>query len=119
MLDNSKIGQQAFPAPPDPFVGIRLVGLYAKVISYGPCLSQTWRMFLDIIKALHGEAANMETRLSQLRQAIAALSGRGKHGSSKSGPRKGHKMSAAARAKIGRATKARWAKFRAEKKAGK
>jgi hypothetical protein len=73
---------------------------------------------MDIVKALRDEATKLETRLSQLRQAIAALSGRGKH-SSKSGPRKGHKMSAAARARIGRATKARWAKLRAEKKAGK
>jgi hypothetical protein len=74
---------------------------------------------MDIVKALHDEASKLENRLSQLRQAIAALSGRGKQHSPKSGPRKGHKMSAAARARIGKATKARWAKFRAEKKAGK
>jgi len=74
---------------------------------------------MNIVKALHDEASKLENRLSQLRQAIAALSGRGKHRSSKPGPGKGHKMSAAARARIGRATKARWAKLRAEKKAGK
>ncbi len=73
---------------------------------------------MNIVKALHDEASKLENRLSQLRQAIAALSGRERQ-SSKPGPRKGHKMSAAARARIGRATKARWAKLRAEKKAGK
>jgi hypothetical protein len=73
---------------------------------------------MNIVKALHDEASKLEKRLSQLRQAIAALSGRSKRHSSKPG-KKAHTMSAAARAKIGRATKARWAKFRAEKKAGK
>ena len=56
-------------------------------------------------------------QLDAVRGAMKAL-GREVASGGKLGKRK-RKMSAAARARIGKATKARWARFRAEKKKGK
>jgi hypothetical protein len=72
---------------------------------------------MHILGALKQEEAKLEQQLARIQGAIRALSGRA---SRIQPPKKvvGHVkrvMSAAARAKISRATKARWAKFRAEK----
>jgi hypothetical protein len=74
---------------------------------------------MDILVALKQEESNLEKQLSGIRGAILAFDGA--HGISsrtavtrKSGrPRR--TMSLAARAAISKATKARWAKLRAEK----
>jgi hypothetical protein len=72
---------------------------------------------MNILIALKQEEAKLRRQLEGIQGAIRALSGRA---SGIQPPTKvvGHAkrvMSAAARAKISRATKARWAKFRAEK----
>ncbi len=59
-----------------------------------------------------------QQQLDAVRAAMKIL-GRGVAGSGKRIGRKKRVMSAAARARIGKATKERWAKFRAEKKKGK
>jgi hypothetical protein len=75
---------------------------------------------MDILVALKQEAAKLEQQLRGIKGAILALSGshpaasRSAVGSHKVVTQK-RTMSAAARAKISKATKARWAKFRAEK----
>lgn len=68
---------------------------------------------MDIVKALKGEESKLLKQTQAIRAAIDMLDGNG----SGNRRRKHHKMSAAARARIGRATKLRWAKFRAAKKA--
>jgi len=74
---------------------------------------------MEIIEALRREEAKLEGRLTAIRGAIKALNGQTNGHSLSSGksPAQGRKrrMSAEARAQISRATKARWAKFRAEK----
>jgi hypothetical protein len=71
---------------------------------------------MDILAALKQEETKLQRQLAGIQGAIKALSGRA---SSTQPARKvvgvKHVMSAAARAKISKATKARWAKFRAEK----
>jgi hypothetical protein len=76
---------------------------------------------MDILVALKQEEARLQSQLKRIKGAITALNG--SHATSTKGPVIGHKqvgrkrtMSAAARARISKATKARWAKFRAEKK---
>jgi hypothetical protein len=75
---------------------------------------------MNILVALKQEEAKLQQQLKGIHGAIAALNGF-HHRSSQSGA-VSHKavggkrtMSAAARAKISKATKERWAKFRAEK----
>ena len=72
---------------------------------------------MDILAALKREEAKLQKQADTVRAAIKVLAGRvtssGKRG------RKKRKMPAAARARIGKATKARWAKLRAEKAKGK
>jgi hypothetical protein len=74
---------------------------------------------MDILAALKQEEAKLQQQLVGIQGAIKALDGRARASSkqpnSKIVGRKKHVMSAAARAKISKATKARWAKFRAEK----
>ena len=73
---------------------------------------------MDILAALKREEAKLQKQADTVRAAIRVLGG----GVTSSGKRIGRKkkvMSAAARAKIGRAAKKRWAKFRAEKAKGK
>ena len=60
----------------------------------------------------------LRKQLDAVRGAMKAL-GREVASSGKRIGKKKRKMSAAARARIGKATKERWAKFRAEKKKGK
>jgi hypothetical protein len=72
---------------------------------------------MEILAALKQEEARLQKQLAGIRGAIAALNGgpantpvaRKNHGQGK------RTLSAAARAKISRAAKQRWAKFRAQK----
>jgi hypothetical protein len=73
---------------------------------------------MNILAALKREEAKLQKQADTVRAAIKVLGG----GVTSSGKRIGRKkrvMSAAARARISKATKARWAKFRAEKAKGK
>jgi hypothetical protein len=74
---------------------------------------------MDIAVALKQEEAKLQKQLKGIQGAIAALNGVGHplHGAQAVRHKGMHKrtMSAAARARISKATKARWAKFRAEK----
>jgi hypothetical protein len=73
---------------------------------------------MDILAALKREEAKLQKQADTVRAAIKVLGG----GVTSSGKRIGRKkrvMSAAARARIGKATKERWAKFRAAKAKGK
>jgi len=81
--------------------------------------------FMNILAILRREAAKLQMQADKARQQLdnvrAAMKILGREVAS-SGKRIGRKkwvMSAAARAKIGKATKARWAKFRAAKAKGK
>jgi hypothetical protein len=73
---------------------------------------------MDILAALRQEEGRLQHQLKGIQVAIAALNG---HSASRSvtlgttGVKQKRTMSAAARAKISKATKARWAKYRAEK----
>jgi hypothetical protein len=76
--------------------------------------------FMDILVALKQEQSKLQRQLKGIEGAILALNG--SHPVSSDGIGN-HKivtrkwiMSPAARAKISKATKARWAKFRAEKR---
>jgi hypothetical protein len=80
---------------------------------------------MDIIGALKQEASKLEQQMTAVQGAIAALNGGtntvvspGRTGSGKSTERK-RSMSAAARAKMSRAAKLRWAKIKAEQSKGK
>jgi glutamine synthetase adenylyltransferase len=73
---------------------------------------------MDILKALRAEESKFEAQMEAARQqletvrhAIKMLSG------TSSGNGRSRHMSASARAKIAKAQKARWAKFRVAKKA--
>jgi hypothetical protein len=76
---------------------------------------------MDIIGALKQEESNLQFQLTAVKTAISALNGGSTtavspgHTSSPNGTRGKRTMSAAGRASISRATKARWAKIRAEK----
>ena len=76
---------------------------------------------MDIIGALQQEETKLQRQLTAVQGAIAVLNGGPKtvaspgQTGSPNGTSGKRTMSAAARAKISRATKARWAKFRAEK----
>jgi uncharacterized protein YoxC len=72
---------------------------------------------MNILVALNEEEAKLHQQLKAIQGAIQALNGNTSHfsGSVGTGVRRKRTMSAAARAAISRATKARWARFRAEK----
>ena len=72
---------------------------------------------MDILAALKHEEAKLQQQLVGIQGAIKALNGRvgSAQPTGKVVGRNKRVMSAAARAKISKATKARWAKFRAEK----
>ena len=77
---------------------------------------------MNIIGALKQEESKLRRQLGGVLGAIAALNGGRKTSSamrSKTSPNHKRTMSAAVRAKISRTAKARWAKIRAEKPAGK
>ena len=67
---------------------------------------------------LKKQADRARKQLDAVRGAMKALGSEVASGGKRIGKKK-RKMSAAARARIGKATKLRWAKFRAEKKKGK
>jgi type IV secretory pathway TrbL component len=75
---------------------------------------------MDILVVLKGEEVKLQRQLKGIQGAIAALNG-SRHTSSHAsivsnqGVSRKRVMSAAARAKISKATKERWAKYRAEK----
>ena len=74
---------------------------------------------MDLLAAIKREERKLEKELSQLQNKLggvrAAAKALGNTANREIAQVKKHVMSAAARAKIGKATKARWAKFRAEK----
>jgi len=80
---------------------------------------------MDILAALRQEEAKLEKHADIVRQQLdavrAAMKILGREVASSGQPigRKKRTMSAAARAKISKATKERWAKFRAAKAKGK
>ena len=79
---------------------------------------------MNILAALKQEEAKFEKQVSTAQQQLDTVRAAmkllgGMNGSDKTIGRKKRVMSAAARAKIGRATKERWAKFRAAKAKGK
>ena len=80
---------------------------------------------MDILAALRQEEAKLQKQADKVRQQLNAVRaarkilGREVAGGGKRIGRKKRVMSAAARAKIGKATKERWAKLRAAKAKGK
>ena len=70
---------------------------------------------MDILSALKNEASKLEQQLDGLNSAIKALGGRNSFGRGNGRRRKRH-VSAAARARMARAQRARWAKVKAPKK---
>ena len=72
---------------------------------------------MDILAALRQEEGKLQHQLKGLQIAIAALNGSHSRATvvTPNGATRRRTMSAAARARISKATKARWAKFRAEK----
>jgi hypothetical protein len=80
---------------------------------------------MNILAALKREEAKLQKHADKVRQQLDALRAATKilgRGVAKGGKRIGkkkRKMSAAARARISKATKARWAEFRAAKAKGK
>ena len=66
------------------------------------------------VKMLQGQRVQVQKELAKLDKAIAVL--RELNGTSTPSPNGKHTMSAAARRKIGKAQRARWAKVRAERK---
>jgi len=68
------------------------------------------------VKMLEGQRAQTQKELAKLDKAIAVMRELNGTNSMPSPNGKGHTMSAAARRKIGKAQKARWAKVRAAKK---
>jgi hypothetical protein len=73
---------------------------------------------MDIVAALRQEEAKLQHRLSGIQRAIEALNGRANTGGAirEATVTKKWVMSAAARARISKASKARWARFRADKR---
>jgi hypothetical protein len=81
---------------------------------------------MDIIAALKEEESKLHRQLNAVQGAIAALNGNINKAPVRSGQKLSlngtngkRTMSAAVRARISRTAKARWAKIRAEKAAGK
>ena len=80
---------------------------------------------MNILAALKQEETKLKKQADKVRKQLDAVRsamkvlGRDAASSGKRIGKKKRKMSAAARAKIGKATKARWAKFRAAKAKGK
>jgi hypothetical protein len=73
---------------------------------------------MDILVALKQEETKLQGQLKAIQGAIIAMNGSHATSTGELVARGGRRrtMSAAARARISKATKARWAKFRAEKK---
>jgi hypothetical protein len=69
-----------------------------------------------VVKSLVTEQRSLQGKLSQVEAAIAALRGMGQNGRS-AGPRPKRVLSVAARRRIAAAQRARWAKYKQQKKA--
>lgn len=79
---------------------------------------------MNIVKALQQEEVKLRRQLTAVQGAIAALDGSKtavspRHASSPNGTSGKRTMSSAVRARISRSAKARWAKVKAEKAAGR
>lgn len=70
---------------------------------------------MNIVAVLKQEERHLQQRLAALRHAIAALDGKSKVLGLATIKHRRRSLSAAARAKISRAAKARWARVKAEK----
>ena len=74
---------------------------------------------MDLLAAIKREERKLEKELSKLQNKLSGVEAAARALGSKASREitqvKKHVMSAAARARISKATKARWAKFRAEK----
>jgi hypothetical protein len=72
---------------------------------------------MDILAALRQEEGRLQHQLKGIQGAIASLNGHSGRSANvtTTAVKRNRTMSAAARAKISKATKARWAKYRAEK----
>ena len=68
-----------------------------------------------VVKSLMAEQRSLQSRLSQIDAAIAALRGAAQGGRS-AGVRPQRVLSVAARRRIAAAQRARWAKYKAQKK---
>jgi len=75
---------------------------------------------MDLLAAIKREERKLEKELSKLKNKLSGVQAAARALGSKAGREvaqvKKRVMSAAARAKIGKATKARWAKFRTQAK---
>jgi hypothetical protein len=71
---------------------------------------------MDVIAALRDEATKLKKQLDTVLHAMHLLGGGKGKSNSKTGPIKRRRMSAAGKARIAAAQKARWAKVRAAKK---
>ena len=69
-----------------------------------------------VVKSLMSEQRSLQSRLNQIEAAIAALRGVGQNGRS-GGVRQKRVLSVAARRRIAAAQRARWAKYKQQKKA--
>jgi hypothetical protein len=68
-----------------------------------------------VVKSLLSEQRSLQGRLNQIQSAIAALRGVGQNG--RAGMRPKRVLSVAARRRIAAAQRARWAKYKQQKKA--
>jgi hypothetical protein len=71
---------------------------------------------MDVIAALQAEATKLKKQLDTVLRAMHLLDGNKSNNKSKTVPIKRRRMSAAGKARIAAAQKARWAKVRAAKK---
>jgi hypothetical protein len=71
---------------------------------------------MDVIAALQAEATKLKKQLDTVLHAMHLLDGNKSKSKSKTVPIKRRRMSAAGKARIAAAQKARWAKVRAAKK---
>ena len=71
---------------------------------------------MDVIAALKDEATKLKKQLDTVLHAMHLLGGNKSKAKSKTVPTKRRRMSAAGKARIAAAQKARWAKVRAAKK---
>ena len=71
--------------------------------------------FMDILAALRKEEGKLQHQLKGIQGAIASLNGHSRAVVTPNGATRKRTMSAAARARISKAMKARWAKFRVKK----
>jgi hypothetical protein len=74
------------------------------------------RQLMDVIAALQSEATKLKKQIDTVLHAMYLLGGSKSKSKSKTVPTKRRRMSAAGKARIAAAQKARWAKVRAMKK---